>query len=125
MSNNQVSARIRLLRMQRGFTQEEFAGALGVSRSAVALWETNRGGETRHLSRIAKLLAVPVDALLNGMANHDMSVTVTADEWALIRDYRTCRPEGQLALLRAASRLGNHTTGESDRDHTWQGSSID
>lgn len=35
-----LGARIRQLRMQKGFTQESFAKELGISAQAVSKWET-------------------------------------------------------------------------------------
>lgn len=104
-SADSVGYRIRLLRMQKGITQEEFARRVCVSRSAVALWETNRGGEARHLSKIAAVLGVPVESFLNGMMRSETSETVTADEGALLSLYRGCRAANRLALLRTAGRM--------------------
>lgn len=105
-SGDSVGARIRLLRQHRGLTQEALADAIGgVSRSAVALWETNRGGEAQHLSRIADVLGVSVEFFINGMARQNVQATLTLDEHALIDLYRACDAAERLTLLRSAGRL--------------------
>ena len=51
----QIGERIRAARQERGWTQEQLAEAVGVSRSAVAQWETGRAGQlTGNLSRICR-----------------------------------------------------------------------
>ena len=105
-SGDSVGARIRLLRHHRGLTQEAFADALGgVSRSAVALWETNRGGEATHLGRIAEVLGVTTEFFINGMAKQNVTETLTMDESALLEMYRGCDAAERLTLLRSAGRL--------------------
>jgi transcriptional regulator with XRE-family HTH domain len=105
-SEDSVGARIKLLRQHRGITQEELADQIGgVSRSAVALWETNRGGEANNLPRIAEVLGVSVEFFINGMASHDVTETLSVDESALISLYRGCGAPERLTLLRTAGRL--------------------
>ena len=55
MSTSQdIGTRIRAARRERGLTQDDLADQVGVSRSAVAQWETGRTGQiTGNLSRIA------------------------------------------------------------------------
>lgn len=105
VSQDSVGARIRLMRQHRGMTQEELAEAVGVSRSAVALWETDRGGEADHLPRLSEILAVPVEFFVTGMARHNVVETLSIDESALIALYRVCSIPDQLRLLRLASQL--------------------
>lgn len=92
--------RIQLLRRQRGMNQESFAKAVGVSRSFVAEWETNRGGELDYLERIAEVLGVPTEIFLNEMASHETQETVTIDEAELLRRYRCRDVRGKLMALR-------------------------
>jgi transcriptional regulator with XRE-family HTH domain len=109
-SEDSVGARIRLLRQHRGMTQEEFAKALGgVSRSSVALWETNRGGEANQLPRIAEVLGVSVEFFVNGMSRQDVTETLSVDESVLVKLYRTCVASELLILLRSAGRLSKRT----------------
>lgn len=109
-----VGARIREARQARGLTQNELATVLGVTRSAVAQWETGRAGqESAMLPRIAEALAISPGWLLAG----DEVLSVPAgtgmqqmrdaqgDELALIRLYRACAPEDRALLLRTARRL--------------------
>ena len=63
----QIGERIRAARQERGWTQEQLAEAVGVSRSAVAQWETGRAGQlTGNLSRIAEVLSVGIEHLTHG-----------------------------------------------------------
>ena len=101
-----VGTRIRLLRQRRGLTQEALADAIGdVTRSAVALWETGRGGEARHLPRIAEVLGVSVEFFITGMARQDTRATLTVEESALLGLYRDSDVAERLTLLRAAKRM--------------------
>lgn len=62
---NTLGDRIRILRSGRALTQQAVAEALGVSRSAVAMWEKDeREPDLETLARLAKLLDVPLSALV-------------------------------------------------------------
>jgi transcriptional regulator with XRE-family HTH domain len=101
-----IGARIRTVRMERGMTQEMLAAAVGVSRSAVAQWETGRAGQlSGNLARIAATLQVGVEYLLHGDDKPAADPTMTGDEMALMRLYRGCQPEDRQILLRMAVRL--------------------
>lgn len=59
--------KLQWLRKMRGLTQEELAGLLFVSRTAVSKWESGRGSPNLDsLKAIAKLFDVTVDELLSG-----------------------------------------------------------
>ncbi len=108
--------RIREARRERGLTQEQLAAATGVSRSAVAQWETGRAGQiTGNLSRIATVLGISVEWLLYGANKRAPSEAGTGDELALLRLYRECTPADRNFLLTTARRLANlpHPVGES------------
>ena len=109
-----VGERIASLRRERGISQAGLAAATGVSRSAVAQWETDRAGQVSgNLSRIAKALGVSVEVLLHGAAARE-GEGLRGDELALLRLYRTCGPEERAEVLRLARRLA--TAGEPARE---------
>jgi transcriptional regulator with XRE-family HTH domain len=98
--------RIRAVRRERGLTQDELADQVGVSRSAVAQWETGRTGQiTGNLSRIAGILDVGVEYLMYGDDKRAAGEVCQGDELALLRLYRECEPEDRQMLLRTARRL--------------------
>lgn len=87
-------------------TQEQLSEAVGVSRSAVAQWETGRAGQlTGNLARIADVLGVGLEHLAHGRDKLSASEASRGDEMALLRLYRECRPEDRQLLLRTARRL--------------------
>jgi transcriptional regulator with XRE-family HTH domain len=101
-----IGVRIRSTRRERGLTQDELADQVGVSRSAVAQWETGRAGQvTANLSRIADVLAVNVEYLMFGDDKRAAGEAGQGDELALLRLYRECDPEDQRMLLLTARRL--------------------
>jgi transcriptional regulator with XRE-family HTH domain len=101
-----VGARIRAARLARGMTQADLAEAVGVSRSAVAQWETERSGQVRgNLTRIANVLSVSVEHLLNGTTAGALVGPENATEHALLRLYRACTDDDKAFLLRTATRL--------------------
>jgi transcriptional regulator with XRE-family HTH domain len=100
-SPESVGARIRALRLAANLTQDEFAAKLGVSRSAIAQWETDRAGQVRdNMERIAKVLNTSLGYLVSGEAG-----SLQGDELALVRLYRACTPEDRRLLVLNARRL--------------------
>ncbi len=101
-----IGERIRAIRRERRITQDELADAVGVSRSAVAQWETGRAGQvTTNLARIARALDVGVEFLMQGADLRAAAEAATGDELAMLRLYRECSPEDRQILLRTAKRL--------------------
>ena len=85
MSNpTEMGIRIRDVRRERGWTQDQLANAVGVSRSAVAQWETGRAGQvTTNLTRIAEVLEVGVEYLMYGDDKRAPAEARLGDELAL------------------------------------------
>jgi transcriptional regulator with XRE-family HTH domain len=109
-----IGARIRTAREEQGWTQDQLAEAVGVSRSAVAQWETGRAGQvTTNLTRVATALGVGVEHLMYGHENLAPGQPRTGDEIAILRLYRECTPEDRQLLLRTARRLARASTGLS------------
>jgi transcriptional regulator with XRE-family HTH domain len=124
-----IGERIRQARQDLGMTQQALARAVGVTRSAVAQWETARAGQVSgNLTRIASVLGVSVGHLLQGTAPAPArsgaprsgaarsgraepgapagdAVAETATEMALLRLFRRCGEEDRALLLRTAARL--------------------
>jgi transcriptional regulator with XRE-family HTH domain len=101
-----IGERIRDIRRQRGITQEGLAEAVGVSRSAVAQWETGRAGQvTGNLTRVADVLGVHVAVLLGANPRGAPPAKLSADEMALLRLFRDAGAKDKQELLKAARRL--------------------
>ena len=107
MSNpGDIGARIRTAREQHGWTQDQLAAAVGVSRSAVAQWETGRAGQvTTNLTRVASTLGVGVEFLMHGRDKFAPGKVSSGDELAMLRLFRECLPDDRQLLLRTARRL--------------------
>ncbi len=101
-----VATRIREARRALGLTQDELARRIGVSRSAIAQWETDRTGQVRaNLARVAAVLGVSIGYLITGESEVGLINVETADERALLSLYRQIREPGRSELLRNARRM--------------------
>ena len=100
-------ARLRGLRRARGLTQEELAQATGVSRSAVAQWETGRAGLANKLQEIAAALKVPTRDLRLRVIPTDPFARqqLRADEGNLLMNFRALELEDQELIVRLLHRL--------------------
>ncbi len=82
-------------------TQEELADKVGVSKSAIAKWETDGGLPDRdNLRRIAEVMGTTVDELHRiieraGMKNVDFNVNITPEVIAALESYgyKVIRPD--------------------------------
>jgi transcriptional regulator with XRE-family HTH domain len=110
-----VGDRIRKARQAMGMSQEHLARAIGVSRSAVAQWETGRTGQVRaNLARIAGTLGVSMEYVLTGGGSPSQGPAAeSGDELALLRLYRACTEEDRAFLLRTAARMARQAERES------------
>ncbi|GBQ23347.1 transcriptional regulator [Acetobacter estunensis NRIC 0472] len=105
-SHETLGQRIRALRQYAGMTQAKLATVLGLSRSAIAHWETDRDGRVRqYLPRLAELFEVPLEVFLNGMATQEAVVELTIDEVDLLRLYRSLDVGERLSVQRSIMRL--------------------
>ena len=72
------SEKLQILRKNRGLTQEELAEKLGVSRQAVAKWESSLVyPDIYNLIQISNLMNVSVDYLVK---DQDCAVNISAEE---------------------------------------------
>ena len=76
-----LGEKLKIARKQAGLSQEQLSEKLGVSRSAVAKWETDNGiPDVDNLKTLSRLLNVSIDYMLdNGEAIDEL---VTLDEFS-------------------------------------------
>lgn len=79
--NNTLGKRIAALRREKGMTQEDLAGFMGVSAQAVSKWENDLTcPDISALPQLAELLGVSVDELLSGKRETGPAVRLAAPE---------------------------------------------
>ena len=87
-------------RKYMGLTQEELAEKVGVSKSAIAKWETDRGLPDRdNLKRLSVVINVTVEEMHRIIdkagEDEDISVNITSDVVAVLESYgyKVIRPD--------------------------------
>ena len=84
-----IAARRKVMRL----TQEELSRKIGVSKSAVAKWETDGGIPDRdNLKKLSEVINVPVEHLYRfnereGILDVDLNVNITPDVIAILESY--------------------------------------
>ena len=92
---------IAIRRKHMGMTQEELAKRIGVSKSAVAKWETDGGIPDRdNLRRLSETISISVDDLhriisRKGRGQADLKVNITPEVIASLESYgyKVIRPD--------------------------------
>lgn len=114
--NETIGNRISKYRKEKGMTQEELAGKLGVSSQAVSKWENDAScPDISLLPQLCKLLGITTDELLTGNTNEVRLVPLeqrkSLDE--LILRVRVNSAEGDkvrvnlpMSLVRVAMEIG-------------------
>ena len=106
-----AGARLRTVRRARGLTQEDLAHATGVSRSAVAQWESGRADYAGRLTAIASALNVTsrelAEARLPSFHAGGEDLSGTELEGILLRNFRLLEQDDQACLLRIVRRLAS------------------
>lgn len=115
-----LGERIRQARARKTMRQSDLAKMLGISRSAVANWESGDGSRPslENLSKIAIATDCGVDWLATGrgaptdeiLALRDIDIVHESDERELLRLYRKSRPGARRLLLQM---LAQHVALES------------
>lgn len=91
---NSLGQRIRASRESAGFTQENLAEAVGVSRTAVARWESDDiEPKLQNLISIAELLRVSTDFLL-GIRNNSNVSDLSDDAAAALNQFIAALKKG-------------------------------
>ena len=84
-----IAARRKVLRM----TQDQLAQMIGVSKSAVAKWETDGGIPDRdNMKKLSEVIGSPVEMLYrfignNGTADIELKTNITSDVIAILESY--------------------------------------
>ncbi|KXV44204.1 transcriptional regulator [Gluconobacter roseus] len=95
-------------------SQRQLAEKVGISRSAVAFWETGRSGHVgKHLGSLAQVLGVEPEVLLTGMAYKAIQETLTPDENTMLMLYRQLDPLIKLQAQKWIERRVRHTADEA------------
>ncbi|MDD6402472.1 MAG: DUF5680 domain-containing protein [Lachnospiraceae bacterium] len=106
------SEKLKLLRKNKGFTQEEFAEQLNVTRIAVAKWESGQTyPDIANLIQISNIMNVTIDYLVR---DQECAVSPTSLEWDNVQEIIAFRLEANVNTYAAfmnetdSTRLDSH-----------------
>jgi transcriptional regulator with XRE-family HTH domain len=82
-----LSEKLQQLRKENGLTQEQLAGKIFVSRTAVSKWESGRGSPSLdYLKSISRLFSISIDDLLSGEELITIAETDNREKASSFRD---------------------------------------
>ena len=119
-AKDSIGARIRLLRHRRGMTQTELAAAMGVSRSLVALWETNRSRDAHTLPKLAEAAAERSDRVPRGRVGPLQAGTRHPGPTRSRRPARSWRGRNETPAARPATAQGASKPSPQRRAGSWR-----
>nr|WP_294529053.1 helix-turn-helix transcriptional regulator [uncultured Blautia sp.] len=110
-----LGEKLKEARKQAGLSQEQLAEKLGISRSAVAKWETDKGiPDVDNLKALSGLLSVSIDYLLDDGQDMDKTVIKEAIDLSVYEGNRKAKkdscvrgkyPDARISSLIAKAKL--------------------
>jgi transcriptional regulator with XRE-family HTH domain len=99
-----INQRIKLLREEKGLTQEELAESISVNRSTLASWERNISPMIKECKKLATFFDVSLDYLAGESdqrqeASVEVPVKFTQSDVTLIQRFHTMSSIGQKMVL--------------------------
>lgn len=95
-----IAERLQELRKKAGYSQEQVAEQLGLSRQAVSKWESGQGKpEIDNIVKLVELYGVSADYILLGIENS--TPTPATEKKKLSKEYR--RAIGCIAMIAATA----------------------
>lgn len=102
MENN-----IKKLRLKKGLTQSKLAKIIGVSRSALSMYEINASEpDFNTVCKFADYFNVTADFILGRNCQND-NTALTDEETLLLANYRKCNKENKKMLIGLSKELLN------------------
>lgn len=97
----EIGARLREQRNEKGMTQDQLAEILGVSKRTVGNYESGASdAPASHLSVVARDLGFDVPYVLNGVRSTPKVDSLTEAENALVTKYRSIPEDDQKTIRR-------------------------
>ncbi len=104
----EIFEKIKEERVRLGFTQDQFAEAIGATRRSVINWEC--GDAQPSVAVLAKMALQGLDAryVITGRRSQAVAevALLPSDERILVESYRRCSAEAKKSLLQTAALLG-------------------
>lgn len=97
--NQEIASKLLALRKQNGFSQEELAEKLGVSRQAVSKWERGEASpDTENLILLAKIYGISLDRLF-GLETEPVSKRSVINLEKAERDDSSAEADGNMRVM--------------------------
>ena len=100
--------RLKEARLKKGYTQEELAKKLGISKGAIGNYESEVSSPKEEiLIRLMKILEVDANFLFQDLVDVQPGLVLSQDESALLSGYRTLSREGKEYMLQTLALAQN------------------
>lgn len=95
-----IAERLQELRKKAGYSQEQVAEKLGISRQAISKWESGQGKpEIDNIVRLTEIYEVSADYILLG--NENRAITAVTEKKEINKEYRIAI--GIIAIIAATA----------------------
>lgn len=101
---------LKFFRKKKGYTQEQIAEKIGISRQAVAKWERGEAlPDIENIMALAEIYEVTVDSLVRNVASYDTAAIGKKHMFGLVR----VNDKGQITLPKQCREVFNIKTSDT------------